>query len=456
MKKVITYGSFDMFHEGHYNLLKRAKALGDYLIVGITTEQYDAARGKLNVIDSLITRIDNVRETGFVDEVIIEDHPGQKIEDIKRYNIDVFTVGSDWTGKFDYLKEFCEVVYLERTREVSSTLRRQERTPIIRVGIAGTGRVAQRFPEEAKYVSGITVEGAFNPHSDHAKSFAAEHELSFWTNDYDEFLERVDAVYIATPHETHYGYAKRALLAGKDVLCEKPMVLKKAEAEELFAIAKEKNSVLMEAIKTAYTPGFCQLISVAQSGVIGKIRDVEASFTRLTPHGKREVEDIRYGGSFTEFGSYCLLPIVKLLGKEYRDIQFQSIPMKNGLDAYTKASISYAKGFGMVKTGVSVKSEGQLIVAGTKGYILAKSPWWLTTSFEVRYEDPTKVDQYSSIYLGKGIRYEIAEFVKAIGNWRNGIDNDEMFKLTRGESIFMAEIMEKFLEKDRHGIQKGS
>ena len=110
MKKVITYGTFDMFHEGHYNLLKRAKELGDYLIVGITTEQYDETRGKLNVVDSLITRIDNVRATGFVDEVVVEDHVGQKVEDIQKFGVDIFTVGSDWLGKFDYLKEYCEVV----------------------------------------------------------------------------------------------------------------------------------------------------------------------------------------------------------------------------------------------------------------------------------------------------------------------------------------------------------
>ena len=144
MKKVITYGSFDLFHEGHYNLLKWAKELGDYLIVGVTTEQYDERRGKLNVVDSLITRIDNVRGTGFVDEVVVEDHEGQKIEDIKKFNIDIFTVGSDWRGQFDYLKEYCEVVYLERTKNVSSTMRRVEDSPIVKIGIVGTGRVVGR------------------------------------------------------------------------------------------------------------------------------------------------------------------------------------------------------------------------------------------------------------------------------------------------------------------------
>ena len=110
LKKVITYGSFDLFHQGHYNLLKRAKALGDYLIVGVTTQHFDEARGKVNLVDPIMTRIENVKNTGFADEIIVEDHEGQKIEDIQKYGIDIFTVGSDWPGHFEHLQAFCEVV----------------------------------------------------------------------------------------------------------------------------------------------------------------------------------------------------------------------------------------------------------------------------------------------------------------------------------------------------------
>ena len=133
MKKVITYGSFDLFHEGHYKLLQRAKALGDYLIVGVTTEHFDEMRGKLNLVDPIMTRIQNVRDTGFADEIIVEDHEGQKIEDIQKYGIDTFVLGSDWVGKFDYLKQYCEVVYLERTPNISSTIIRKDRFRIIRM-----------------------------------------------------------------------------------------------------------------------------------------------------------------------------------------------------------------------------------------------------------------------------------------------------------------------------------
>lgn len=442
MKKVITYGSFDLFHEGHYNLLKRAKALGDYLIVGVTTEQYDERRGKLNVVDSLITRIDNVRATGFVDEVVVEDHEGQKIEDIKKFKVDVFTVGSDWRGQFDYLKEHCEVVYLERTKNVSSTMRRKENSPIVKIGIVGTGRVADRFPQEVKYVSGAIVLGAFNPNGEHAREFAERHELSFGESDYGIFLEKVDAVYIASPHETHYGYARSALEQGKHVLCEKPMVFKRAQAEALFELAKAQKCVLMEAIKTAYCPGFNQLVTVAQSGVIGEVRDVEASFSRLTAPALREMTDARYGGAFTEFGSYTLLPILKLLGREYRDIRFDSILNPNGTDGYTKVSFVFGNGLALSKTGVSTKTEGQLLIAGTKGYILVKSPWWLTKSFEVRFEDPNEKEVYASKFLGRGLRYEISDFVRAISG-----DSNKAYKLTRGESIAIAEIMEKFLKR---------
>ena len=144
MKKVITYGTYDLFHEGHYNLLKRAKALGDYLIVGVTTEYYDLQRGKLNVVNSVLERVENVRKTGLADEIIIEDHDGQKPEDIQKMNVDIFAIGSDWVGAFDYLKELCQVVYLERTPDISSTMIRASKYPIQQLGIVGTGRIAPR------------------------------------------------------------------------------------------------------------------------------------------------------------------------------------------------------------------------------------------------------------------------------------------------------------------------
>ena len=245
--KPVSYTHLDVYKR---QLLKRAKALGDYLIVGVTTEQYDESRGKLNIVDSLDKRIENVRQTGFADEIIVEDHPGQKVEDVQKYGIDIFTVGSDWTGAFDHMKQFCEVVYLERTKNISSTQVRNASHPIIRIGVVGTGRIAVRFVPEAKYVSGVMVNSVYNPKIESAKEFGDQFELDLATDDFNAFMKEVDAIYIASPHQTHYEYAKRALEQGKHVLCEKPLAFKRAEAEELFAIAREHGVVLLEAIKT--------------------------------------------------------------------------------------------------------------------------------------------------------------------------------------------------------------
>ncbi|SDQ14314.1 glycerol-3-phosphate cytidylyltransferase [Virgibacillus salinus] len=120
MKKVITYGTFDILHTGHINLLRRAKEYGDYLIVAISSDSFNALKGKAAyyTFEQRKAILEAVR---YVDEVIPEDTWEQKLEDVKKHNIDVFIMGDDWKGDFDFLKEHCEVVYLPRTVGISST-----------------------------------------------------------------------------------------------------------------------------------------------------------------------------------------------------------------------------------------------------------------------------------------------------------------------------------------------
>ena len=446
MKKVITYGTYDLFHQGHYNLLKRAKELGDYLIVGVTTEHFDEARGKVNVIDPIMERIENVKKTGFADMIIVEDHDGQKIEDIQKYDVDIFTVGSDWVGTFDYLNSFCKVVYLDRTPNISSTMLRASKHKIIRLGVIGTGRIAPRFVTESRYVSGIVMTSAYNPVDiQRLNMFCDKYEIQPYSNDFDEFLEDIDAVYIASPNETHYKYARLALQAGKHVLSEKPVAFTKKESMELYSIAKNNKVVLMEAVKAAYCPGFQQLINVAKSGKIGDIKDVEVCFSRLADVNSRERTDSEHGGAFLEFGPSTLLPVIKLLGKDYDDVNIDSIEDENGLDLYTKVNIRYKDAMATVKTGVAVKTEGQLVVSGTKGYIIAPSPWWLMKQFDVRYENASLVEHYEPRFQGDGLRYEIGEFISKI----NGFGGKD-YKLTAGESITMAEFIELFMKQRKN------
>lgn len=311
-----------------------------------------------------------------------------------------------------------------------------------RLGIIGTGRIAHRFVPEARAVDGIEVAAVYNPRIASANAFAEELNIAYATDDILAFIEQVDAVYIATPHETHVDYCRQMLEAGKHVLCEKPMSFSGKDARELFALAESKNLVLMEGMKTAYCPGFKGILDVVNSGKIGRVVDVEACFSRISPSNVREVWDKEYGGSFTEFGTYSMLPIVKLLGIEDKGSYVWALKGKTGVDVYTKTSFDFGNATALAKTGLAVKSEGQLVVAGTKGYILVPSPWWLTKYFEVRYEDPNKIEKYEFAYEGQGLRYEIQEFV-------NRINGGDEVSLTAGESIWFAKKMEEYLEDKR-------
>lgn len=120
MKKILTYGTFDLIHRGHINILKRAKELGDFLVVGVSSDEFNKLKGKENYY-SFEERKYILEAIKYVDEVIMEDNWEQKIADIKRNNIDVFVMGSDWEGHFDFLREYCEVIYLPRTNNISTT-----------------------------------------------------------------------------------------------------------------------------------------------------------------------------------------------------------------------------------------------------------------------------------------------------------------------------------------------
>ncbi|WP_418223623.1 glycerol-3-phosphate cytidylyltransferase [Clostridium isatidis] len=120
MKRVITYGTFDLLHYGHINLLKRAKDLGDFLIVGLSTDEFNLIKGKKSYFDYNQRKI-LVEAIRYVDFIIPEYSWEQKISDIKKYKIDIFVIGDDWEGKFDFLKDLCQVIYLPRTPEISTT-----------------------------------------------------------------------------------------------------------------------------------------------------------------------------------------------------------------------------------------------------------------------------------------------------------------------------------------------
>lgn len=441
MKKVITYGTYDLLHQGHINLLRRAKELGDYLIVGVTSDSFDRGRGKLNVRNNVLERVEAVKATGYADEVIIEDYVGQKIDDIQKYNVDIFAIGSDWEGTFDYLNEFTKVVYLPRTEGISSTMLRAETTTDVKVGVIGCGRVANRFPLEAGVVNGIDITTCYDINPDAMNDYARTFEGVKACATVDMLLNEVDAVYIATPHLSHYEYIKIAISAGKHVLVETPMVLNGEQAKECFELAEQKGVILMEANKTAHCPAFNHLIVMIKSGVIGEVVDIEASLSQLLDKNGREFDPEQAGGALFEQGSYPLLPIIKLMGCNYKYLNLYS-RMENGVDIHTKGVFRYDHAVCSFKVGLGVKTEGNLVISGTKGYAYVPAPWWLTDYFELRYEDQNKNQKYFYKWDGAGLRYEIQEFISCIVNKRFS-----SARLRRRESVCMAEVMQQFVER---------
>ena len=442
MKRVITYGTYDLLHEGHINLLRRAKALGDYLIVGVTNDSFDRERGKLNVRNNVLERVEAVKATGFVDQVIIEDYMGQKIDDILKYDVDIFAIGSDWEGKFDYLKEYCEVVYLPRTEGVSSTMLRAESETIVNIGVVGCGRIAQRFIPETNKVDAVRLAAVYDTSRKAAEAIVEDESLI--CESFEELVERVDAVYIATPHLAHYDQTKYALMHNRHVLCETPLVLRGDQAQELYELAREKSLVLLEANKTAYCPAFNHLITLIKSGLIGDVVGIDASESKLwgDENLKRELNPNEAGGSLYEMGSYPLLPILKLLGTNHENINIYSRRNGNGVDVYTRGIVRYHNAIASFQLGLGVKTEGNLIISGTQGYAYVPSPWWKTDYFELRYEDQNRNKKYFYKWDEPGLRYEIQEFVSCIINRRY-----TSARLTPRESIAMARIMEQYTNK---------
>lgn len=419
MKKVITYGTYDLFHEGHYNLLKNAKALGDYLIVGVTSGDFDKNRGKLNVRDSLMTRIKNVEETGFADEIIIEEYFGQKIDDIKKYDVDIFTVGSDWKGHFDYLNEYCEVIYLDRTKGISSTEIRNTNT--IKLGCHGVEQVTARFLEEAKYVSGMDTGAVYVENKpDYLDKLVEDYELKVYP-DQEAFYDAIDAVYIVVEPKYQFQAIMNALKHKKHVLVEFPILVTDEQLQEITDLADANGCIFMEGLKTAYTPAFGKLIALAKSGIIGNILSVDANFTQIL--GKQLAEQIRLvdGGSVNALASYPFLAFVKFLGLDYKVIQFFSRNDDQGLDMFTKILVSYENAVATSNVAISGKSEGDMIISGDKGYIYVPAPWWKTEYFEVRFEDLNMNRKYFYKFDGEGLRYEISEFIQCILNKKNSI-----------------------------------
>ncbi len=281
----------------------------------------------------------------------------------------------------------------------------------IKIGIIGDENelnLIEKFEKESHFVNGATIEGICVPKTaDLSENLL---KLPIVTSDYSVLIDKVDAVYIISKLEDHYNQIKFALEKGKHVLCESPLTKTLVEWDELSHLAKSKGLVLMDAIRTAFSMAYYRMLLLIKSGRIGDVVSVDASCSSL-----RDMKT-ESAGSLYSWGPNALLPVFQILGTEYRSKQIQSLfaDETKHYDTFTKISFVYPHAVASVKVGVGVKTEGELVVSGTTGYIYVPAPWWKMDYFEIRREDPVQNKRYFYQLDGEGIRYEIVSFLKAI------------------------------------------
>ncbi len=424
MKKIITYGTFDLFHQGHYNILKRARALGDYLIVGVTSESFDIERGKLNVQDNLLTRIENVRKTGFADEIIVEEYQGQKLNDILHYGIDTLVLGSDWYGKFDYLENYCHVVYLERTKNISSTQLRNERDKIYCIGIVTDDLDDGGMTEEAKYVSGIHVRDVYSENISLANDFAKKYPMAASYDDWDAFLEGNDIIYVKCASD-RADYCRRALEAGKYVICEAPVTSSSDELRGLFELATAKGRFLLEKIPMVYLRAFNQLVWLLQGGLIGDVAAIQCAVRDDDKHRPR-----------SDMMIYPICAAVKILGQKYSGLTNHCVRDGDRV-IYRAVTMNYPSAVAVLEAGSGVAIENRMNIIGREGRVVLDGEWWNTGYFEARFLNQKGTKHYSFNFEGNGFRYLLHEMMIMIKDGRI-----ECTRLFHSESIRMLEILE--------------
>ncbi len=428
MKKIITYGTFDLFHKGHYNILKRAKEYGDYLIVGVTGENYDIGRGKLSVHDTLATRIENVKNTGLVDEIIVEEYLGQKIGDIIKYDIDAFVIGDDWVGKFDHLSRYCNMIYLERTKGISSTQLRQENFEQYDIGIITDEHDDNELVKEAKLVNGFEVKNVCCGDKKILDEFQRKYKVENVCDDYEEMLERSDIIYVHCAIEKRVNYIRQALKAGKHVIYDSPSTFKSYELEELIALAKEKNLILMENIKMVHIYVFNQLLWMTQGGLIGDILSFNCSISK---------DDENRINLFYDLSALALLPMLKIMGQNYEKADFKV--SKDGDDIeFASMNFVYPNGRAVINVGNVVRVDNQLEIIGTKGTIRMRGNWWRSKNFSLHKPGISDAELYNTNFEGNGFKYLIKAMSTMLNN--NRIDSMGVFE---DESLKIVEILEE-------------
>ena len=381
------------------------------------------------------TRLEKQAATARLKEILEERHLSQR--DFARLIGKQESEVSRWfSGKFSISASTREKIEKVLGQPLSGSASGDGRGGVTRIGITGTGSIASRFASEAGYVDDVKVCAVYNPDINQAEAFAARHGIRKVCGSFGELLGECDAVYIASPLETHSEYSVKALDSGRHVLCEMPLAAGRKEIDELYRKAAKAGLTFLPALKTAYCPSFIQMTGIAQSGIIGSIVDISATVTNLLPSSAAEAFA---NERMMENLTYPLLTAFRIFGTRCRE-SFIFNRWEGGKLQFTHAGLEYPEAIATFKVGVGVKSEGSLIVSGTRGYIYVPAPWWKTDYFEVRFENPADNKKYFFPYESDGLRYEIRALRDIIGH-KASPDR----YISREESLRMADIQTKIM-----------
>lgn len=255
------------------------------------------------------------------------------------------------------------------------------------------------------------------------------------TDNYEELLQKCDAVYIHSTPQEHYAQVKKAIESNKHVICESPIALKQSECIELLQLAKARKLVLMDSLRTAYSTAFDRMLLLVKGGKIGEVVSIDAVCTSL-----KNKETINKWNSISAWGPTALLPVFFILGIDYRNVTITSqfLNRDNLMDSFTQIDLLYDNAIASVKVGYGVKAEGELVISGTKGYIYVPAPWWKTDYFEIRSENEENNRRFFYQLDGEGIRNEMVEFIRAVSSIRG------VLRISDNTSIAISKIMEEF------------
>ena len=303
-------------------------------------------------------------------------------------------------------------------------------------------RVINKFQSEDKYVNGICVTGVCSNNLQEMNNIIKE--LPYNTNQYNELIKNVDSVYIKSDIEKHYDLILEALNNNKHVLCESPICEDVQKTKELLKLAKEKNLILMEAIKTAYSTAYSRLILLVKAGKIGNVLSIDAVCTDMS-QSEKEGNVFK---SFDNWGPTALLPIFQLLGTDYKDYRIIShfTDEEKKQDSFTKIDFIYENATASIKVAEGAKSEGELIITGTNGYIYVPAPWWKTDYFEIRYEDASLNKRFFYQLDGEGLRYELVAFAKSVLSKEKSDSIDEKVSLAISDMTMKLYNKKKLIE----------